>query len=119
MSWFPFLKRGKQAKRLPLIRTVQAPGTRRVERRQAPAVVRPPDQERRKSRQIDPVYEDTGSLELDRDSQAADNPYETHSWTIDPRVGTRRVDDLKAINRDRSGGGEDNPYDTGVGRKGW
>jgi len=119
MSWFPFLKRDRQAKPLPPIKTVQPPGTGRVERRKAPDQARPPGQERRKQRKIDPVFEDTGSLELARDSQAADNPYETHSWTIDPRDGVRRVDDLKAVNRDRSDGDEDNPYDTGIGRKGW
>ena len=31
----------------------------------------------------------------------------------------RRVDDLKAINKERKSGEEDNPYDTVVTKKGW
>ena len=134
MKWFRFLK-GKRGKRpLPPIRTVQEPGAARAERLAREAgKARGGKKARRaheirttpKPQDIDPIFADTGSLELANDTgEQGDNPYDTHTWRLDAEEGLRRVDDSKAIRNksDRSprkSKDQGNPYDTVVGRKGW
>lgn len=68
----------------------------------------------------DPVFGDTGSLELREErTQERANPYDTSSWQLDPEQGLRRVDDDKTVRRDRGHAEPDNPYNTGAFRKGW
>ena len=82
----------------------------------------PVPREVRRVKKVDPIFEDTGSLELFEEEEEAKefvDPYATSSWEKDPQVGVRRVDDLGAINRKPAGGDKTNPYDTGVFKKGW
>ncbi|MDH3512598.1 MAG: hypothetical protein OER85_17265 [Gammaproteobacteria bacterium] len=134
MKLFRFLK-GRKAKRpLSPIRTVQSPGAARADRlaREARAAQAAKNAATRheirttpKPEDIDPIFADTGSLELSRDRGAgADNPYDTATWRHDPDEGLRRVDDTKAIRNKadrtpRKSKDKTNPYDTIVGRKGW
>jgi len=131
MKWFGFLKRSKKKRPLPPIRTVQEPGLARAQRLEREA------RDAKKSRgahqirttpkpeDIDPIFADTGSLELARETDGhRDNPYDTHTWCQDPDEGLRRVDDSKAIRNKsdrtpRKSKEKGNPYDTVVGRKGW
>jgi hypothetical protein len=133
MKWLNFLNGGKSKRPRQPIRTVQSPGQARAERlareaRQARA--RKPASATRQVRttpgadDIDPIFADTGSLELTSDVVEGDNPYDTQTWRKDDDGRLRRVDDTAAIKNkakrtphksaDRS-----NPYDTIVGRKGW
>ncbi len=74
----------------------------------------------RPAQKIDPIFEDTGSLELTSEPDAKGNPYDTQSWQMDPRKGLRRVDNLKAVNREPADVKDvANPYDTAIIRKGW
>ena len=78
-----------------------------------------------KPEEIDPIFADTGSLALARETGGSgDNPYDTQTWHQDPEEGLRRVDDSKAIRNKtdrtpRKSKEKGNPYDTVVGRKGW
>ncbi len=122
MKIFEFFRRQRITGKSPLppIRTVRPPGEARAERRArltkeleetgAFAVLSEPE---------DP-FMDTGSLEIERDSDDMDDPYQTHSWEMDPDEGLRRVEDLKNVNRKKPKGSPDNPYDTIVTKKkGW
>ena len=133
MKWLRFLQGNKEKRPLPPIRTVQAPGAARAERlaretteagagkktgrNEIWTTPRPED--------LDPVFADTGSLELARETSGrGDNPYDTHTWRRDPEEGLRRVDDSKAIKNKsdrtpRKSKDQSNPYDTMIGRKGW
>lgn len=133
MKWLNFLNGGKSKRPRHPIRTVQSPGQARAERlareaRQARA--RKPSPATPKLRttpgpdDIDPIFADTGSLELTSDVVEGDNPYDTHTWRHDDDGRLRRVDDTAAIknkaNRTpRQSADRSNPYDTVVGRKGW
>jgi len=125
MSWFDFLKRQKkqQAKAsLPPIRTVQEPGAvrrERLAREDAEAAAAAPSPEEAERARRESELFDTGSLEMAREAGDGDNPYDTQSWQVDTPQATRRVDDLKAINRERKSGSQENPYDTPIKRKGW
>ena len=46
-----------------------------------------------------------------------ENPYETHSWEMDPDEGLRRVEDQSMVNRKKPKGDADNPYDTIIKKK--
>jgi hypothetical protein len=134
MKWFKFLKRSKGNRPLPAIRTVQEPGVARAERlaREADSA-RVADDARAqheirttpKPEDIDPIFADTGSLALARETnEEGENPYDTHTWRKDPEEGLRRVDSSKAIRNKsdrtpRKSKERNNPYDTVVGRKGW
>jgi hypothetical protein len=127
MKWLEFLKPGPRVKPLPPIKTVQSPGLARKERMATDSEDALPDRPVAqanpgigKPKEIDPIFEDTGSLELTQEPEEQGNPYDTQSWQMDPRDGLRRVDNLKAVNRepvDRKT--VTNPYDTGIVRKGW
>jgi hypothetical protein len=134
MKWFRFLTRNKEKRPLPPIRTVQEPGAARAERlaretREGRANEKAGDRNEiwttPRPEDLDPVFADTGSLELAREtSGSGDNPYDTHTWRQDPEEGLRRVDASKAIKSKsdrtpRKSKDQSNPYDTMVGRKGW
>ena len=128
MKWLDFLKPGPRVKPLPPIKTVQAPSIARKERLERAAnekagsdgQVSPPSPGMREPQKIDPIFEDTGSLELTPEPDAMGNPYDTQSWQMDPRKGLRRVDNLKSVNREPADKKEvANPYDTAIIRKGW
>jgi hypothetical protein len=133
MKWLRFLKRSKGKRPLPPIRTVQSPGQARAARiAQEAKKVRAADSARAGHQirntpspdEIDPIFADTGSLELTSDSVEGDNPYDTQTWRQDNDGGLRRVDDTKAIRNKadrtpRKSKDQSNPYDTIVGRKGW
>ncbi len=55
-----------------------------------------PVQPVRKPVKIDPAFEDTGSLELSKETGAGGNPYDTQTWEMDSHSGLRRVDNLRA-----------------------
>jgi hypothetical protein len=127
MKWLEFLKPEPRVKPLPPIKTIQSPGVARKERTARP---RPDDEEvitesgsnpgAAQPAKIDPMFEDTGSLEITAEPDDKGNPYDTQSWQLDKRKGLQRVDNLKKINRepvDRKA--VTNPYDTGIIRKGW
>ena len=68
----------------------------------------------------DPIFGDTGSLELKDETADEANPYDTASWSLDPEKGLRRVEDDKTVSRDdRDTPQANNPYDTGTFRRGW
>jgi hypothetical protein len=117
-----FFRKKKKGRPLSPIRTVQQPGAIRRERQareQAEAAaLEPTPEERRRQRRERELF-DTGSLEVATDSGRSDNPYDTQSWQTNTPQGPRRVDDLKAINKDRKSGQQGNPYDTIVTKKGW
>ena len=121
MKILDFFRRSKYEQKSPLppIRTVRTPGEVRAEH-----------QARRAKEFEDTVifetgidsadaFMDTGSMELESDSREMDNPYETHSWEMDPDEGLRRVDDQNRVNRRKPEGTADNPYDTIIKKKGW
>jgi len=134
MKWFGFLKRNKEKRPLPPIRTVQEPAVARAERlahdaekargREKPRSVHE-IRTTQKPEDIDPIFADTGSLALVRETSVeGENPYDTHTWRQDPEEGLRRIDDSKAIKSKsertpRKSKDKNNPYDTIVGRKGW
>ncbi len=124
MRIFDFLKKDRKPKALPPIRTVRPPGEARPARQKVAEPRKPPELNCRKEPTIETMLESAGDLELSQDpAEIVDNPYETHSWRLDPGKGARRVDDLSSINRDRadeqSKKDPDNPYDQGTSRKGW
>ena len=69
--------------------------------------------------EVENDFFDTGSLELARESEDGDNPYDTQTWQVSTSDELKRVDDLSAVNKERKSGSDDNPYDTVVTRKGW
>lgn len=108
MRWFRFFTR-RRKKAAPQV----SPRTRPLA---------PVPREVRRVKKIDPIFEDTGSLELFEEEEEAKefiDPYATASFEKSPKVGVRRVDDLGAINRKPAGGDKTNPYDTGIFKKGW
>jgi hypothetical protein len=130
------LKRGPRVKPLPPIKTVQSPALVRKERVERERAARDNGGADERSvapnsgparnpgapapKKIDPIFEDTGSLELTKEPDEKGNPYDTQSWQMDPRKGLRRVDNLNEVNREPVD--KDvvtNPYDTGIIRKGW
>ena len=132
MKWLDFLKLGPRAKPprvkpLPPIKTVQSPGLARKERKSANDEKASPDRPVarpnpgvRKPPKIDPIFEDTGSLELTQEPDEVGNPYDTQAWQTDSGDGLLRVDNLKKVNREPvDKEGVTNPYDTGIIRKGW
>ena len=130
MKLLDFLKKGPKVKPLPPIKTIQSPGQARKERLEqeraahenasAEEEVRSSGPGTREPKKIDPVFEDTGSLELTPEPDEEGNPYDTQAWQMDPREGLLRVDNLKGVNREPSDKkGVTNPYDTGIVRKGW
>jgi hypothetical protein len=128
---FSFLNRDKPNRKSPPIRTVTPPAVARAERLQRDAGQtgsHQADQSHQEIRtitsEIDPAFEDTGSLALTQDNPVGGNPYDTHSWELDPNEGMRRVDDTKAHRSKapkspKRSKDQSNPYDTIVGRKGW
>ena len=133
MKWLRFLRRSKDKRPLPTIQTVQSPGqarAARIAREAKQAHAADLDRERRQLRntprpdEIDPIFADTGSLELSREAVEGDNPYDTHTWRQENDGELRRVDDSHAIRNKsdktpRKAKDQTNPYDTIVGRKGW
>jgi hypothetical protein len=125
MNLFDFFKRLKFKKEPPLppIRTVQKPGSVRRERQEREASresTQPtPEPQPSSINQSVPEMFDTGSLEIAGEVGKSDNPYDTQTWQVNAPQGPRRVDDLKAVNKERKSGEEDNPYDTIITRKGW
>jgi hypothetical protein len=121
MNVFKFLKRekGKKKPPLPPIRTIRPPGEARAENqaRLAREVEESGIFEAQKQRDED--FLDTGSLELQGESDDISNPYETHTWEMDHEEGLRRIDDQNLVNRKKLQGTADNPYDTIVKKKGW
>jgi len=121
MSWFDILKRGEKREvakpALPPIKTVQEPGLARRQRLEREAAEVEAAAKPVADKDIDPF--DTGSLEVAGDVGHSDNPYDTQALQYQGSSGPRRVEDLQAINKDRTSGEEDNPYDTVVHRKGW
>lgn len=133
MKWLRFFQRRKGKRPLPPIRTVQTPGQARAARIAAEAKKARAAQPARVANQIrttpgpndiDPIFADTGSLELTSDATEGDNPYDTQTWRKEADGGLRRVDDTAAIKNKakrtpRKSKDQSNPYDTIVGRKGW
>lgn len=125
MNVFDFFKRLKFKKEQPRppIRTVQQPGSVRRERQEREASQQasnsPVEPSSSPINQSVPDMFDTGSLEIAGEAGKSDNPYDTQTWQVNAPQGPRRVDDLKAINKERKSGEEDNPYDTIITRKGW
>lgn len=122
MKIFEFFRRQKGAGKSPLppIRTVRPPAEARAERRARLTKELQETGEYAVLSESENEFMDTGSLEIQRDSDDLDNPYQTHSWEMDPDEGLRRVEDLKNVNRKKSKASPDNPYDTFVGKKkGW
>jgi hypothetical protein len=119
MSWFDFFKRGKPEPKRPLppIRTVNDPGLMRKERQAREAAEAEAAAKPVADKDIDLF--DTGSLEVAGDVGHSDNPYDTQAWQKSTTSAPRRVDELGAINKERTTGEQDNPYDTVVQRKGW
>jgi len=121
MKILDLLRRNKveQKPPLPPIRTIRTPGEVRAEHQAR----------RAKEFEDTGIFEtdigaadafmDTGSMELENESGESENPYETHSWEMDPDEGLRRVDDQNRVNRKKPEGTADNPYDTIIKKKGW
>ena len=121
MSVFNFMRRGKGMKKPPLlpIHTVRPPSEARAKRQASLAK----DIEESGIFELEKKHEDefmdTGSLELQGATGEIENPYETHSWEMDPDEGLRRVEDQSMVNRKKPKGDADNPYDTIIKKKGW
>ena len=124
MRFLDLLKRGvglkKKSAQLTPIRTVRDPAEVRQEtlarRAKTAGELEPPPPVKDKEERD---FFDTGSLEMARDPGDGDNPYDTQTWQVSSPQGPRRVDDLRAVNKDRKSGEADNPYDTIVTKKGW
>jgi len=121
MKIFDFLRRSKNKAQAPLatIRTVRPPGDVRAKHQAARAKEFEDTIAMEADKKLDDVFMDTGSLELQSESSDMADPYETHSWEMDPDEGLRRVDDQLLGNRSKPEGTPDNPYDTIVKKKGW
>jgi hypothetical protein len=60
------------------------------------------------------------TMQLEADTLHEDNPYQTHTWEMDPEEDTRKLRTVqigKADKKDSKSSG--NPYDTGSHRRGW
>ena len=122
MSILDFLRRSKEEVKTPLppIRTIRPPGEARAEYKARLAKEMEESGAFEKKKQSEERYLDTGSLELKNEVGDVDNPYETHSWEMDPEEGLRRVEDQSMVNRKKpKNNAPDNPYDTIVKKKGW
>ena len=121
MKILDFLKRKKGHSKAPLppIRTVRAPGEVRAANQERLAREFEESGAFAAADGEDDPFMDTGSLELQREASDLANPYDTHTWEMDPEEGLRRVEDQSLVNRSRSKGTPDNPYDTIVEKKGW
>jgi hypothetical protein len=126
MNNFNFLKRkkgdnkkGEKKSRLSKIRTVRPPGEARAKHqaRIAREVEETGIIEMQKKREAE--FFDTGSLELQGESEDVSDPYATHTWEMDHEEGLRRIEDQSLGNRKKSQSTADNPYDTIVKKKGW
>lgn len=60
------------------------------------------------------------TIQLEADTQHEDNPYQTHSWEMDPENDTRKLRTIQ-FNQIEEKVAEEvfNPYDTGEHRRGW
>ena len=109
MKWLRFFRR-KRDEEDTRIYTVSSPRTVKPYR---PPVRTVPEPDH-------PMFQDTGTLELEGDMVDDANPYDTSSWKLDPEKGIRRVEDDKTVDRKgRVKVTSNNPYDTGSYRKGW
>lgn len=63
---------------------------------------------------------DNDDLAILEETISHDDPYQSHTWQMDPDSDTRR---MKAIqigkNTDKPSDAKFNPYDTGTSRRGW
>ena len=60
------------------------------------------------------------TMQLEAETLHEDNPYETHSWEMDPQNDTRKLRTIQSGKVEKKD--EDavfNPYDTGEHRRGW
>lgn len=121
MKILDFFRRSKGRKQaaLPPIRTVRPPGDVRAANQARLAKEFEESGAFKAGNQPDDVFMDTGELELQGESSDVADPYETHSWEMDPEEGLRRVEDQSLVNRQEPQGAPDNPYDTVVKKKGW
>ncbi len=118
MKWFFALKdrlqnRNKQQPPL-VIRTV--PADERPAR--APVQVTP-EQDSQAGIEVETNFGFSDSLTLSNPDDPKGNPYETHSWELDPSQDTRQLKKVDMIDRPRGKKSANNPYDTGEFRKGW
>ena len=118
MKWFFMLKeRLQRHKREPLvIRTV--PEDMRPDRVE-PEPGSDPGQDSQTGIAVDTNFGSSGSLSLATRDEPKSNPYDTHSWELDPTQDTRQMKKVDKINRPKSKKMANNPYSTGEFRKGW
>jgi len=57
-------------------------------------------------------------VEQNTDPDAPENPYETHSWKLNPENETRELKQIQ-VGKATDKGNPFNPYDTGQMRRGW
>lgn len=121
MKILDFLKRNKSPKKAPLppIRTVRPPGEVRAANRERLAREFEESGAFAVAEADEGPFMDTGSLELEGEAGDLANPYDTHTWEMDPEEGLRRVEDQNLVNRKQPKGAPGNPYDTIVKKKGW
>lgn len=94
-----------------------------------PASERPPPRARAgedttvimQPKEKNPFLDDAAQkFELADDTLDSADPYQSHTWQMDPDSDTRK---LKTIaigkNSDKEPGSDFNPYDTGISRRGW
>jgi len=114
MRWFyTLVERLQQRRRKPLvIRTV--PEAMRPER-----VVHQPEEDPQAPLAVDTHFGFSDSLSLAIDDQPQANPYDTHTWELDPAQDTRQLKKVDVIDRPRPKKVRHNPYNTGEFRKGW
>lgn len=121
MKILELLRRRKSAKKAPLppIHTIRQPGDVRAAYQARHAKEFEESGIFEKRNPLDNAFMDTGELELQRDSAEMVNPYDTHTWEMDPDEGLRRVDDQHLVKPKKPQGTAGNPYDTIVKKKGW
>ena len=121
MKILDFLKRnkGRGKASLPAIRTVRPPGEYRAANQERLAREFEESGAFAAADRGEDPFMDTGSLELQGEASDLANPYDTHTWEMDPEEGLRRVEDQNLVNRKQPKGAPDNPYDTIVKKKGW
>ena len=120
MKILDFFRRNKTEEKSPLppIRTIRRPGDVRAAN-QARLAKEFEESGIFDDKSLDNAFMDTGELELQRDTREMVDPYDTHTWEMDPDESLRHLEDQDQINRKKPQGTVDNPYDTMVKKKGW
>ncbi len=116
MKWFFALKdRLQNRNKQPMvIRTL--PADQRPARVQTQAA---PEQDSQAGIEVETNFGFSDSLTLSNPDDPKGNPYETHTWELDPTQDTRQMKKVDLIDRPKVKKAANNPYDTGEFRKGW